>query len=193
MNPIGGLEAMDATPLDKFDYVALGHLHGAQSVGSDAIRYAGSPLKYSFSERTQHKGVNFVELGEKGNLVVARLPLVPLHDMRQIKGSLEALLHPASALQGAPLDYVRIILTDEDEPVDAIGKLRSVYPNVMSLDFENARTSVDVSLTDIALDDVQSLSRYDLFSEFFLDMRGSTMSEEQVAIVRELLEGEMDA
>jgi exonuclease SbcD len=192
-NPIGGLDAMDAAPLDRFDYAALGHLHGAQTVGRDTIRYAGSPLKYSFSERGQRKGMNLVELGEKGSVTVTRLPLTPLHDMRQIQGPLEELRKPEIVNSADPADYLRVILTDEDEPVDAIGKLRSVYPHIMSLDFENARTSIGLSSISAELDAVQTLSPYELFSEFFLEMRGSVMSDEQAAIVRDLLEEEGDA
>jgi exonuclease SbcD len=192
INPIGGLDAMDVTPLDQFDYVALGHLHGSQTVGSEVIRYAGSPLKYSFSERTHHKGLNLVELHEKGNATISQLSLVPLHDMRQIKGPLDELLKPEVVHDADPEDYLRVILTDEDEPLDAIGKLRSAYPNVMSLDFENSRTSIDINAVSAELDMVQTLSTYDLFSEFFLDVRGFTMNEDQAAIVRDLLEKEVN-
>jgi exonuclease SbcD len=192
INPIGGLDAMDVTPLDQFDYVALGHLHGSQTVGSEVIRYAGSPLKYSFSELTHQKGLNLVELYEKGNVTISHLSLVPLHDMRQIKGPLDELLKPEVVHDADLEDYLRVILTDEDEPMDPIGKLRSAYPNVMSLDFENSRTSIDITNLSAELDAVQTLSPYDLFSEFFLDVRGFTMSEDQAAIVRDLLEMEVN-
>ena len=189
INPVGGLDAVDAGLLAKFDYVALGHLHGSQGVG-DNIRYAGSPVKYSFSEWKQAKSATLVQIEEKGCITVTALPLVPLRDMREIKGPLERLLSDEVSSQGNKEDYLRVILTDEDEIIDPMGKIRSVYPNVMALDFENSRTCIDVSAARSELDQLETLSLYDLFSEFFLEMSGGVMSEEQVEIVRELLERE---
>jgi exonuclease SbcD len=193
LNPVGGLDAIDFTPLDRFDYVALGHLHGEQTVGSIAIRYAGSPLKYSFSERSQRKGMNLVELEEKGGLTIFHRPLVPIHDMRQIKGPMDELLKPEVVSSADREDYLRVILTDEEEPIDAIGKLRSVYPNVMSLDFDNARTSREPSSISAEPEEIQMLSPYELFRKFYLKEHGSAMNEKQAEIVRELLEGEVEA
>ncbi len=187
INPVGSLEAVDAGLLSKFDYVALGHLHGSQGIGG-SVRYAGSPIKYSFSEWKQEKSATLVEIKEKGNMTVTTLPIKPLRDMREIKGPLEHILSDEVSSQGNKEDYLRVILTDEDEIIDPMGKIRSVYPNVMALDFENSRISIDVSSTQLGTD--QRLSPYDLFSEFFLEMSGSVMSEEQAQIVRELLEKE---
>ena len=189
INPVGGLDAVDAGLLTKFDYVALGHLHGAQSIG-DNIRYGGSPLKYSFSEWKQEKSVPLVEIKEKSNLSITLLPLKPLHDMREIKGPIEQLMSEEISAQGNKEDYMRIILTDEEEIIDPMGKLRSVYPNVAVLDFENSRTVNDILGAPLASELVESLSPYDLFNEFFLEMSGAVMSEEQSVIVRELLEAE---
>ena len=189
IDPVGGLDAVDAELLARFDYVALGHLHGSQGVGGNA-RYAGSPVKYSFSEWKQIKTVMLVQIEEKGSVTVTALPLTPLRDMREIKGSLEQLLSDEVSAQGNKEDYLRVILTDEDEIIDPMGKIRSVYPNVMALDFENSHTHIDVSGTSLNTDQLEKLSPYDLFSEFFLGMSGGVMSEEQVQIVRELLEKE---
>lgn len=84
---MGGIDWVDAALFDKFDYVALGHLHSPQKVGRDTLRYCGTPLKYSFSEASQHKSVTFVELGEKGSVTIAAEPLVPRHDLRELRGS----------------------------------------------------------------------------------------------------------
>lgn len=192
INPVGGLDAVDAALIERFDYAALGHLHGAQSVGAGHLRYAGSPVKYSFSEWRQQKSVSLVELGSKGTLSVTALPLSPLHDMREIKDKLEVLVSEDFASRTDRQDYLRVVLTDEAELVDPMGKLRSVYPNVMSLDFENARTRIDLASV-AADDDAAALTPYELFGEFFLDVQGSTMSAEQADIVRELLEGEDQA
>lgn len=189
INPVGGLDAVDAGLLANFDYVALGHLHGSQGVGGN-IRYAGSPVKYSFSEWKQAKSVTLVQIEEKGCIAVTAPPLIPLRDMREIKGPLEQLLSDEVSSQGNKEDYLRVILTDEDEIIDPMGKIRSVYPNVMALDFENSRTCIDVFAARPELDQLETLSLYDLFNEFFLEMNGSVMSQEQVEIVRELLEKE---
>ncbi|MDR1101845.1 MAG: exonuclease SbcCD subunit D [Clostridiales bacterium] len=188
INPIGGLDAININIAEKFDYVALGHLHGSQRIGADHIRYAGSPLKYSFSEIRQEKSVTLVELNKKGNFLVSDLPLTPLHDMREIKGELEKLVNDEKSALADKEDYLRVILTDEEEIIDPMGKIRSVYPNVMALDFENPRTNSDVSAINLDSERISALSSYELFSEFFLEMRGFVMSEEQEALIKELLE-----
>jgi len=195
LNPVGGLDAIDSGLIERFDYVALGHLHGAQSVGASHIRYAGSPLKYSFSEWRHEKSVSLVELNEKGNLGITPLPLTPIRNMREIKGKIDKLMSSEISSLADKEDYLRVILTDEEEIIDPMGKLRSVYPNVMSLDFENSRTGIDIYAiagANIATaEKIESLSPYDLFNDFFLETQGSTMNAEQVEIVRELLESEV--
>ena len=186
--PVGGLDAVDAGIIEGFDYIALGHLHGGQGIGSEHIRYCGSPVKYSFSECRQKKSVTSVELAEKGSLTVKLLPLVPLHDMREIKGDLDRLMSEDVSRLEDREDYLRVILTDEEEIIDPMGKLRSVYPNIMSLDFDNSRTGIDIDAITTDTESVEKLSPYELFAEFFLDVQGSTMSKEQAEIVRGLLE-----
>ncbi|GHV53946.1 nuclease SbcCD subunit D [Deltaproteobacteria bacterium] len=188
ISPVGGLEAIDAGIVEQFDYVALGHLHGAQKIGVERIRYAGSPLKYSFSEIRQEKSVTLVELREKGHLTLAALPLTPLHDMREIKGEIAGLMSGAAASFADNEDYLRVILTDKEEIIDPMGKIRSVYPNVMALDFADARAEAAVSEITPDWEQPALLSPYDLFSEFFLAVSGSTMSEEQAKIAREQME-----
>ncbi|GHV28220.1 nuclease SbcCD subunit D [Synergistales bacterium] len=188
LNPVGGLDAINAELVSRFDYVALGHLHGAQTVGYEHIRYAGSPIKYSFSEWRQEKSVSLAELREKGGITVTKLPLTPLRDMREIKGELDILTSEEISSQADKEDYLRVILTDEKEIIDPMGKLRGVYPNVMVLDFENSRTSIDLGTVSADSEKAGSLSPYDLFSEFFHEVSGTVMSGEQMAIVRELLE-----
>jgi len=180
---------VDAGLLARFDYAALGHLHSSQGAGGN-VRYAGSPIKYSFSEWKQDKSATLVELKEKGSVTVAALPLRPLHDMREIKGPIEKLLSDEVSSQGSRDDYMRVILTDEDEVIDPTGKIRSVYPNVMALDFDNSRTRIDGSGIQPETGQPEKLSPYDMFSEFFLKMSGCVMSAEQAEIVRELLEKE---
>ncbi|MCL1816317.1 MAG: exonuclease SbcCD subunit D [Clostridiales bacterium] len=192
LNPIGGLDAVDAGLIGSFDYAALGHLHGRQSVGEEHIRYCGSPLKYSFSEWRQQKSITFVELGIKGQLTLSLLPLAPLHDMREIKGGIDILMNEEISGATDNEDYLRIILTDEEEIVDPLGKLRSVYPNIMSLGFENSRAGIDADTIKTDCETVEKLSPFELFAEFFLDMQGTPMNAEQMGIVRKAFERKVD-
>lgn len=137
---IGGLDQVSAELFDSFDYVAMGHIHGPQKVGRDTLRYSGTPLKYSFSEVNHRKSVTVVELLEKGNVTVNTRILRPLHDMRELRGSYEELTSRDFYMGTAVDDYLHITLTDEEDILDAIGKLRSIYPNVMKLDYDNKRT-----------------------------------------------------
>ena len=189
LTPVGGLDAVDAGIIERFDYVALGHLHGRQNIGWEHMHYCGSPVKYSFSEWRQEKSATIVQLGEKGLLTIKHLPLTPLHDMREIKGEIETLMSDEVSCLADKEDYLRVVLTNEGEIIDPMGKLRSVYPNIMSLELENSRTRIDIS--EIAMDAgaMEKLSVYELFCEFFVEMKDKTMSEEQAEIVRELLEG----
>ena len=184
LNPVGGIDAVDASIIGQFDYAALGHLHGGQRMGAEHIRYCGSPVKYSFSEWRHKKSLTLVELREKGGLSISELPLTPHHDMREIKGRLDELISDSSFADNKE-DYLRVILTDDEEIIDPMGKLRGVYPNIMSLEFENSRTGIDI---ESIAPGAEKLTDYELFSEFFLEVQGSTMSEAQAQIVRELLE-----
>ncbi|GMO25130.1 MAG: exonuclease SbcCD subunit D [Termitinemataceae bacterium] len=194
LNLVGGLDAMNVDLISRFDYAALGHLHGAQSVAYDHICYAGSPLKYSFSEQHQKKSVSLVKLREKGSLTTVKLPITPLHDMRQIKGKLDDLTNAqlferdSGALKNSIDDYLHVVLTDCEEITDPMGKLRSIYPNIMALDFENSRTNIDLGAIAANSEKIETLSVYDLFCNFFLEASGSVMSNEQSSIVREMLE-----
>ena len=189
MKAAGGLDAIDAGIISAFDYAALGHLHGGQGVGSDHIRYGGSPVKYSLSEMRQEKAVTLVEMGAKGSVAVTALPVCPIHEMREIRGGIDILMSGEIASLADTNDYMSIILTDEEEIIDPMNKLRSVYPNIMKLDFDNSRTGIDISTAAADMDSLQKLSAFELFEEFFLTAQGSAMSGEQAEIVRSLLEG----
>lgn len=182
---IGGLDNIDASVFDDFDYVALGHLHGAQGIGRDTIRYAGSPLKYSFSEANHVKGVTLVEMGSKGCVTYTKLPLIPLRDMRQIKGPIAALTDVSVYSQANTLDYIHATITDEEEVYDAIGKLRSVYPNIMRLDFENSKSVWNENLK-LAAEEVERKSPMELFEEFFVNQNNVPMNEKQRGIMIKL-------
>lgn len=184
---VGGLDNIDASVFEPFDYVALGHLHGPQSIGRETVRYAGSPLKYSFSEVRRPKSVTLLELAQKGTWELRTLPLTPRRDMREIKGPLAELVR-AGAAAGLCQDYVRAVLTDEDEVYDAIGQLRRVYPHIMRIDFENSRSRRRADSKSAASGDAARKSPLELFAEFYTKQNNSEMNEEQRRIMEEILE-----
>ena len=186
---IGGLEEIDASVFQAFDYVALGHLHGAQKMGRETVRYAGSPLKYSFSEVHQKKSVTFVELKEKGTVQITLLPLTPIHDMRKIKGPLAALLSKEVVEAAPPDDYIHATLTDEEELYDAVGQLRDKYPNLMRLEFDNSRTKALQTLDGMSAQ-WKDASPFQLFAEFYEQQNGVGMSEEEAALLKQFLNAE---
>lgn len=184
---VGGVDAVEYTVFDAFDYVALGHLHGAQQVGRSTVRYAGSPVKYSFSEARQEKSATLVTLGEKGNIQIEKLPFIPIHDMREIKGTLRQLTDEAVTALADTEDYVHITLTEEEEIYDVLGKLRAVYPNLMQLDFDNLRTRA-AGVSGEITEAVRKKGTYELFCDFFEQQNGSPMTPIQEKIMLDILE-----
>lgn len=185
---VGGVDMVDYRVFDAFDYVALGHLHGAQQVGRKTVRYAGSPVKYSFSESRQEKSATLVTLGRKcTEIVIEKLPFTPLHDMREIKGTLSALTSPEILAEGDCMDYMHITLTDEEEIYDVFGKLRAAYPHLMALDFDNARTRAEgaVALTGEILKEKTTM---ELFQEFYEKQTGLPVSALQEQIMADIIE-----
>lgn len=185
-NSLGGLDKVDCQLLSAFDYVALGHLHGPQKVGRDTIRYAGSPLKYSFSEIYQKKSMTVVELNHIKNVTVQQIPLIPKHDMRRIQGPLEQLLSKEIASQADTEDYLHVVLTDKEEIIDAIGKVRRVYPNVMQLDFEKEDKVETLEGLRCAAS-APELPK--LFQEFYMEQNQKEPTKEQTDYVKQCLEG----
>ena len=183
---VGGMDNVDASVFDAFDYVALGHIHGPQHIGRKTVRYCGTPLKYSFSEKDHVKSVTVVMLGKKGNTEIRTVPLRPKHDMREIRGTFSELTAPESDQGTAADDYLHVILTDEDDVPDAMALLRKIYPNIMKLDYDNRRTR---STADVgAAEELERKSEIELFNEFYTAQNGQPLSEEQRAFAEELLE-----
>ena len=183
---VGGTDNVDASVFDGFDYVALGHIHGPQNIGSNRIRYCGTPLKYSFSECDHHKSVTVAELGAKGDLTLRLCPLTPRHDMRQLRGSFAQLTDSASYSGTATDDYIQIILTDEEDVPEAVGRLRIIYPNLMKLSYDNTRTRNSQVLDRAA--DISRKSELELFDELYTKQNNQPMSDEQRAFVQALIE-----
>ena len=183
---VGGTDNIDAAVFEGFDYVALGHIHGPQNIGSERIRYCGTPLKYSFSEAKHEKSVTVIEIEDKENISVRTVPLHPLRDMREIEGTYEEMTFRPNYEGTDTDDYMHITLTDEEDIPDAIGKLRLIYPNLMCLDYNNSRTRSAGILTD--LEDVDRKSPLVLFDEFYEQQNGRPMSDEQQDFAREIME-----
>ncbi len=184
---IGGLDNVDAAHFAAFDYVALGHLHGPQQVGRPEVRYAGSPLKYSFSEARQQKSVTLVALGADGRAEISTRKLQPIYDMREIKGNFADLLAEdyLEKLGMAAEDYLHITLTDEEDVLDAPARLRVAYPNLMKLDYDNRRTRERQQLSNGV--EVGGRSPLDLFAEFYQLQNNQPLADEQQVLLRQLI------
>jgi exonuclease SbcD len=184
---VGGTEYVDVKHFDGFTYAALGHLHGPQQAGSPRVRYAGSLLKYSFSEAKQQKSVTLVTIHQTGELEITCRDLVPLRNMRRIKGALKDLLDPAVYGTENLEDYLHVILTDEGELLEPMSKLRLVYPNVLSLEIEVKDRQAGESKTAASAGYKQQ-SKLALFGDFYQDMTGLEFSKEKAMIVAKMID-----
>ncbi|WP_293833527.1 exonuclease SbcCD subunit D [uncultured Phascolarctobacterium sp.] len=191
---VGGVDNIGAEVFAAFDYTALGHIHKAQNVGSERVRYSGTPLKYSFAEWQQEKSVTLVELGEKGRVSVTALPLAPLRDLRKLRGSYEELMSkdfydelPKDS-DGLLRDFYHLTLTDEEDVPDAVQKLRSVYKNLLQLEYDNKRTRTDNAIE--GAERVVEKSPLELMEEFYQLQNNQALSEKQRAYLQSLLEKE---
>lgn len=185
---VGGSDNVDADIFKDFDYVALGHIHRSQSCGSEYIRYCGTPLKYSFSESKDTKSITVIDIKEKGDIKLDFIPLTPLRDMVEIKGSYnELMLKSFYENTSLPTDYVHITLTDEEDIPDVITKLRVIYKNIMKLDYDNQRTrkSSEINLINA----VDSMSPLELFDTFYEIQNGNHLSDAQRAFLENIIEG----
>lgn len=188
---VGGTDNVDSGVFAPFDYVALGHLHGAQHIGRETIRYAGSPLKYSFSEARQHKSVTVVTLGEKGDVQVRTAALTPLRELREIRGSYDELtarsFYEHTTYRS---DYLHLILTDEQDVFDAMSRLRTIYPYLMTLDYDNARTRAAGGMSVPA--ETERRTPLELFEALYQRQNHQPMSEVQREYIAQLMEQIME-
>lgn len=182
---VGGTDNVESYVFDSFDYVALGHIHRPQNIG-EKIRYCGTPLKYSQSEINHIKSVTIVDIAEKGNLEISVIPLKPLHEMREIRGTYNEITLYDNYINTNLEDYVFITLTDEEDEPDAISKLRTIYPNLMKLEYDNTRTRNSAVLSEV--EKIENKSETELLSEFFEKQNGKEMSAEQLEYAEKLLE-----
>ncbi len=183
---VGGLDNVDASVFDDFDYVALGHIHSPQAVGREQVRYCGTPLKYSFSEAGQEKSITVVELKEKGNTQITFISLQPLRDMRKIRGSYMEVSARSFYENDSCDDYLHVTLTDEEDILDGLQKLRVIYPNIMQLEYDNRRTRENMELTGAQA--VEKKSEMELFMEFYELQNNQSMSQVQEEFVRNIIQ-----
>ena len=184
---VGGLDNVDASVFEDFDYVALGHIHRPQKIGTERIRYCGTPLKYSFSEVNDTKSVSIIEINSKEDFNLRMIPLIPKRDMRKIRGTYEELTTKTSYENTNTDDYIHITLTDEFNVADAIQKLRVIYKNIMKLEYDNIRTreSRKINLDDMVIENKNPL---EIFSEFYKLQNNKEMNDEQKEIIKKIME-----
>lgn len=183
---VGGLDNVDAALFADFDYVALGHIHGAQNIGSEKIRYCGTPLKYSFSEYKQQKSVTVIDLKDKGQLNIETVPLIPLRDMVKIKGTYLELTELNFYQNLNRSDYFHITLTDKNDVLDAMQKLRVIYPNLMQLEYDNLRTQKNADLA--VSEHVLLKSEMELFEEFYKMQNNADLTAEQKDCIQRIID-----
>lgn len=183
---VGGLDNIDAHIFDDFDYVALGHIHTPQTILRDTIRYCGSLLKYSFSEANQQKSATIIDITTKEQINITTFPIKPLHDMRKIKGSYAELTNRQNYINTNTDDYIFATLTDEEDIPDAINRLRSIYPNIMQLEYDNKRTRTN-QIIDTS--DINSLKTpIEFFNEFYQLQNNQGLNDAQMQIMQDLID-----
>lgn len=183
---IGGLDQIDASIFSAFDYVALGHLHGPQWIKKDTIRYCGTPLKYSFSEVNHTKTVTYLEIQEKGTILFECIPLVAKHDLQEIKGSYLEVTAKSFYEHLNTDHYFHITLTDEEDIFDAIGKLRTIYPNIMRLDYDNLRTKQSQAIDGSSA--IKQQTPLEQFQDFYQLQNNQPLTEEQQQYCQTIME-----
>ena len=184
---VGGSDNVNADVFRDFDYVALGHIHRSQSCGSEYIRYSGTPLKYSFSESKDTKSITVIDIKEKGTIKLDFIPLTPLRDMVEIKGTYDDLMLKSFYENTTyPNDYVHITLTDEEDIPDVITKLRVIYKNIMKLDYDNQRTRSNSEIN--LINDMESKSPLELFDIFYDSRNGQPLNNEQREFMESIIE-----
>ena len=184
---VGDVDQIPAELFASFEYVALGHIHSPQKVGRETVRYCGAPLKYSFSEAGQEKSITVVELKEKGSVDLRTIPLKPLHDLRKIRGTYLEVTAKSFYENRDCEDYLQVTLTDEEDVPDGMAKLRTIYPNLMRLEYDNKRTRSNAEVR--AAERVEEKSELELFQEFYELQNNQPMTEVQEHFVEELLRG----
>ena len=183
---IGGEGGVSAEVFAGFDYVALGHLHRPQRAGSDTVRYAGSPLKYSFSEADHRKSAAVIEWTGDGEIGIRFRELRPLHDLRKIRGTYREVTERSVYDGPGREDYLLVTLTDEEDVPDAAAKLRVFYPNLMKMEYDNRRTRTERRLD--GAEESPEKTPLELFRALYEKQNNAPMTGEQEAMLRPIME-----
>lgn len=184
---LGGIDNIDVSLFNDFDYVAMGHIHGAQRLIRDTIRYAGSPLKYSFSEVNQRKSVPVIEFNDKNDINIDLIELIPFRNMRIIKGPIAQLLNKDVYNIGNRDDYISAIITDDDYIVDAIGKLRKIYKNILKLEYKNSRTVNENNCINNCDEDIKTKSPFELFKDFYYEQNNVKLDDRRERMLLKII------
>lgn len=185
---VGGIENVDVSALEPFDYAALGHIHKAQQIGGERYRYCGTPLPYSVSEADDAKSVTVVELGPKGEEPLIReLPLHPVRRVRKFAGSLQEILNAAG--EEVCHDYVSITLTDDVEAYQPKEQLEERFDRILEIRIDNARTR---KLAELSGEELVEINPYEAFGKFFAEMNGREMTEEEREMMRQVIAQEWE-
>ncbi len=186
---VGGLDSVDISSVKRFDYVAIGHLHGAQHIGEKHIRYSGTPLKYSVSEEKHNKSITMVTLGSKEEeILIDKIPLIASQDVRREKGSLSEII--SRATDENRHDYISITLTDETESYKPKDQLEEHYDHILEIKVENSRTRAQF---ENAEGEASVLDPFEAFKEFYQEMQSVPMSEEEEKIIAEVINAVKEA
>lgn len=185
-NIIGGLDAVSDAVFKDFDYTALGHIHSQQKIGKNNVFFCGTPLKYSVSEFDQEKKMPIISLAEKGKLDIEMIPLIPKRDLRKITGTLDEILTSAKNDPNNHEDFIDITLTNEDEVMDAMASLRTVYPNVLKLSYDNKASRAAENVEKFS--GVNEKKPLEIFEAFYQSRRGTEMNDEQKNYIQSLIE-----
>ena len=180
---VGGLDSIATTLVDKFDYIALGHIHSPQNLGDPHIRYAGTPLKYSVSEADQNKSITVVEMGKKGEISYRYLPIHPLHDVRALRGKMEELA--AQCTEIPCHDYVSIVLTDEEAVQQPRDYLEKYYDHILEIQIDNTRTR---QIMEEEIPALKEMSLEGAFMTFFQESTGRPMNEDEQKKFAQIIE-----
>ena len=181
---VGGIDNVDIGSVKEFDYVALGHLHGAQCIGKPEIRYCGTLLKYSVSESTQNKSLTVVTLKTKGEKPeIENYPLHPLRDVRKKKGTLDEIIKEFRETEKD--DYISITLTDEIDPYKPKEQLERIFSHILEIRVDNQRTRTKLKEMD---EELVMKDPFTSFAEFYKEMQGREMNGEEETIMKEIFD-----
>ena len=183
---VGGIDNIDVSVFDDFDYVALGHIHKPQHMGRETVRYCGTPLKYSFSEINHKKSVTVITLEQKGNISIDKIGLVPLREMQEIKGYYNELVSLNYYKNLNTENYMHITLQDEEDVLDALAKLRVIYPNIMRLDYDNKRTQQNQVIN--GTENIENKTPLQLLQQFYELQNNCAMTEQQTLFSSKIIE-----